>query len=420
MLKDVPVAEPAAGPDPHTAEIFSQDQLEAYSERIAVTHRLADNPRRGRPLLPRLDQSASRLEEAYRFLSAAARTDPHPVSSEDWLRDNHHVVQDQVREIRQDLPRNYYLELPKLADGRFQGYPRVYLLARELIAHTAGRIDLETLVDFVNAYQRKAELSIGEIWAIPIMLRLALVEELRRLADGVVAARRSREKARRWHERLVSGADWTEANIRRLLEEGPAGRQPALGRVRRGAAAMAARPALDDGARVAGAAGRAAGSGRLGRRDAADRASARGRGSARDRQRDHEHAPRVVDRLDAVLRAGQPRRAALAGRPGGRVRADGLLHARSLPPLDRGALQARTADRDRRGQPGDRAGEDRASRRALPRPPASCRLLPDLPRPLSPGAGPRLPAETARAVRALRVPPPGRWLPGRDRRGDVR
>jgi cyclic beta-1,2-glucan synthetase len=105
------------------------------------------------------------------------------VGSEDWLRDNHHVVQDQVREVRQDLPRKYYAELPKLADGPFEGYPRVYVFARELIVHTAGRFDLQTLVDFATAYQRAAPLSIGEIWAIPIMLRLALVEELRRLAS---------------------------------------------------------------------------------------------------------------------------------------------------------------------------------------------------------------------------------------------
>ena len=78
-----------------------------------------------------------------------------------------------------------------------KGYPRVYLLARELIAHTAGRIDLETIVDFTSAYQRITPLTIGEIWAVPIMLRLGLVEELRRLADGVVGARRSRAQARR-------------------------------------------------------------------------------------------------------------------------------------------------------------------------------------------------------------------------------
>src|SRR5690606_40078361 len=66
------------------------------------------------------------------------------------------------------LPRKYYLELPKLADGPFEGYPRVYLLARELIAHTAGRLDLDTIVDFTTAYQRASTLTIGETWAVPI------------------------------------------------------------------------------------------------------------------------------------------------------------------------------------------------------------------------------------------------------------
>ena len=221
MLKEAPPS-PAAD-QPATADartqLFSQDQLEAHAARIAAAHRLADNPRRGRPLLPKLDESSARLDAAYDFLSTVARNDPQPVASEEWLRDNHHVVQDQVREIRQDLPRSYYLELPKLADGPAQGYPRVYVLACELIAHTAGRVDLETIVDFAAAYQRTSHLSIGETWAIPIMLRLAFVEELRRLADGVVAARESRERARRWHEELAGGGSWTERSVQRLLED---------------------------------------------------------------------------------------------------------------------------------------------------------------------------------------------------------
>src|SRR5262245_27336129 len=183
---------------PAPPELFSQDQLERHAVTLAGLYRLAAEPARGRPLLPRLDEAAEELDDAYAFLSVAARTEVPSVGSEDWLRDNHHVVQDQVREIRQDLPRQYYFELPKLADGPFAGYPRVYVVARELIAHTAGRFDLQTLVDFAVAYQRVAPLTIGEIWAIPIMLRLALVEELRRLAADVVAARRSRDRARRW------------------------------------------------------------------------------------------------------------------------------------------------------------------------------------------------------------------------------
>jgi len=211
---DAATADPSpASPPP----LFSPEQLESHALTLAAAHTLAADPRRAVPLLPRLDECAARLEEAYQFLSKIARTDPQPVASEDWLRDNYHLVQDQVREVRQDLPRKFYLELPKLADGPYAGHPRVYLIARELIAHTAGRFDLDTLVDFAAAYQRAAPLSIGETWAIPIMLRLGLVEELRRLVDGVVSARHSREQARKWEATLAAGGPGRDEDVDRLL-----------------------------------------------------------------------------------------------------------------------------------------------------------------------------------------------------------
>ncbi len=123
-------------------ELFGQDQLERHAIALAGLYALASEPVRGQPLLPRLDRAAEELDAAYRFLSNAPPSDGPAVGSEDWLRDNHHVVQDQVREVRQDLPRKFYYELPKLADGPYAGYPRVYVIARELIAHTAGRFDL--------------------------------------------------------------------------------------------------------------------------------------------------------------------------------------------------------------------------------------------------------------------------------------
>ena len=202
---------------PPSPPLFSPEQLETHARALAAAHALSAEPQRGRPLIPRLDQSAATLEASYQFLSTIARSDPQPVASEDWLRDNYHVVQDQVREVRQDLPRKFYQELPKLAGGPYDGYPRVYLIARELIAHTAGRFDLDTLVDFAVAYQRVAPLSIGETWAIPIMLRLGLVEELRRLVDGVVAARHSREQARKWETAFGRGQALDEGDIDRLL-----------------------------------------------------------------------------------------------------------------------------------------------------------------------------------------------------------
>ena len=205
--------EPGTAPASH----FSHEQLESHAHRLAATHEVSADPRRARPLLPRLDSSAERLAEAYAFLSADGHSDVPAVASEDWLRDNYYVVQDQIREIRQDLPRHFYLQLPKLAHGPYEGYPRVYLIARELIGHTAGRFDLEMLADFTTAYQREAPLSIGETWAIPIMLRLGLVEELQRLVDGVVAARQSREQARKWEAALAAQGPMRANDFDRLL-----------------------------------------------------------------------------------------------------------------------------------------------------------------------------------------------------------
>ena len=418
------LASPPAEPEtqkirPTLATPFSHDQLEAHAVSLARAHRVELDPSRGKPLLPRLDKSADRLEQAYRFLSSIARTDPQPVGSEDWLRDNYHVVQDQIREIRQDLPRKYYIELPKLADGPFAGYPRVYLIARELVTHTAGRLDLETLVDFVTAYQTVSPLSIGEIWAIPIMLRLALVEELRRLADGILAARLSREHARRWE--TLSGGRGPRRAHRESPRRRTSSQPPSHCRLRRRTAAVAARPAVDGRSGVDGAAARTRGAGGHGRRAAAQRASARGGRPARHGKHDHQHAAAVVERLAGVLRPRQSRREGPPRRSGGRVRGDGLSHARPLPALDRRAVEGGEAAGDRGGAPGGRVLEACGRDRSDQRPTAPRRLLPHLAWALHPGRGSAVSAEPARTFLPLLFQAPRPRLPRNHRRdGDPR
>ena len=353
---------------------------------LAELYRLAPDPVHGRPLLPRLDASAEELDNAYRFLSVAVTKDAPAVGSEDWLRDNHHVVQDQVREIRQDLPRRYYLQLPKLADGPFAGYPRVYAFASELITHTAGRLDLQTLVDFATAYQRAAPLTIGEIWAIPIMLRLALVEELRRLAADVVAARRARDRARAWGVQLSTGCARAGAHHRRDAARRNREQRPSLRSVRRRAPSLAPRSALVCRAGMAGAAARARSSGRLARRDAPGGTPARGDRATRHRQHHHDDAAAVVDRLAALLRACQPGRTDPARRPGRSVCEDGLPDPRPLPALGRRAREGSELGRATRRAARRRTGGRGATLSTRSGPLASRRLLPDLARTLPPRA----------------------------------
>src|SRR5207244_8699099 len=108
---------------------------------------------------------------------------------------NCRIVDDQLREIRADLPPRFYRELPKLADGPLAGYPRVYGIAWAFVAHTDSRFDPEALRRFVRAYQRVQPLTVGELWAVPITLRVVLVENLRRLTESVVRARAARHEA---------------------------------------------------------------------------------------------------------------------------------------------------------------------------------------------------------------------------------
>src|SRR5205814_8948521 len=108
-----------------------------------------------------------------------------------------------VRAAGRHVPRGYSRELPRLLSGSSAGYPRVYAIALELISHADGRVDAESLRAFVAAYQSVRPLRLGELWAIPIMLRLALLENLRRVAVRVMAGRRERERAGHWVDQMI-------------------------------------------------------------------------------------------------------------------------------------------------------------------------------------------------------------------------
>ncbi|HUX32874.1 MAG TPA: protein ndvB, partial [Gemmatimonadaceae bacterium] len=127
----------------------------------------------------------------------------------EWLLDNFFIVDEQLRGIREDLPVGFYRELPALADGPLAGYPRVYGIAWAFVAHTDSRFDPETLRRFVRAYQTVQPLTIGELWAVTISLRVVLVENLRRLADAMVRGREARREADVLADELlgVSGPD---------------------------------------------------------------------------------------------------------------------------------------------------------------------------------------------------------------------
>jgi cyclic beta-1,2-glucan synthetase len=201
-----PVTSLAPGEGPIRAELFSVERLEQHAESLAHAQRVTEKRNAGKSHTPRLYANTKVLIAAYRAIVGATRAHEPITPAAEWLLDNFHIVDEQIREIKDDLPPGYYRMLPKLADGPLAGFPRVFGIAWALIAHTDSAFDVLKLTRIVVAYQRVQPLTIGELWAIAITLRITLVENLRRLAEAIVA----RIDASRLADGLVDRALGTE------------------------------------------------------------------------------------------------------------------------------------------------------------------------------------------------------------------
>jgi cyclic beta-1,2-glucan synthetase len=206
--------------EPIVAELFSLERLEQHAQTLAAAQTVTTSPRRGRAVGPRIAEDGRILFKAYAVLAGAIKDEQSITPAAEWLLDNFHIVEEQLREIRDDLPPDYYRELPKLAEGHLAGYPRVLGIAWAYIAHTDSRFEPESLRRMVLAYQTVQPLTIGELWAIAISLRILLVDNLRRVAEIIVQSRADRQKADELADGLLGlGTDSPEvaaAALRRL------------------------------------------------------------------------------------------------------------------------------------------------------------------------------------------------------------
>ena len=200
---------------PRHGEIFGATRLAEHAQALARRHAVADAPRpswfkrraRG-PLLSRLAAIEHTLTVARDTLARASAAGAEVSPAGAWLLDNFAVVLEQVPEIRATLPAGYYSELPKLiGDDAFAGYPRVYEIIIELIAHTDGRLDEPSVALMIREYQHVTALTLGELWAIPAMLRMGYLENIRRMALRAARDVADRELADTWVSRLLDVHD---------------------------------------------------------------------------------------------------------------------------------------------------------------------------------------------------------------------
>jgi cyclic beta-1,2-glucan synthetase len=192
------LAAPAEQPDPPVrAELFGLHRFESHGRSLARAQATDDNEpgAAGPGFFPRVHDNIAALRGAYDYVALTSRSGLYVTPAAEWLLDNFHLVETQLQEIREGLPRRYYAQLPKLTQEPLQGLPRVYGIAWAYVAHTDSVLDVALFSSFINAYQEVTPLRMAELWALPTTLRVVLLENLRRVADSIASAKAAREVA---------------------------------------------------------------------------------------------------------------------------------------------------------------------------------------------------------------------------------
>jgi len=184
------------------SELYSASQMVQHGKILAAAHTLSvDHP--PEQLLTRLGENEVVLHEVRDLLTESVKGNRWITPAGEWFLDNFYLMEEQIRTAKRHLPKGYSKALPRLKKGPSTGHPRVYDIALETISHGDGRVDPESLSSFVEAYQTVTVLQLGELWAIPIMLRLALIENLRRVATRIASEKIDRNNADYWADRIT-------------------------------------------------------------------------------------------------------------------------------------------------------------------------------------------------------------------------
>lgn len=191
---------------PLRAELYSTEQMEHHAQQLAIHHVVTFN-QSTEQLLKRLAENENILFHVNELLLTVLKEKKTITPAAEWLLDNFYLIEEQIRIAKRYLPRGYSKGLPKLTNGSAAGFPRVYALAIEIILHGDGHIDIRGLQSFIGAYQKEKNLTLGELWAVPIMLRLALIENLSRVAARIAVDRADTALANKWAKVIIETAE---------------------------------------------------------------------------------------------------------------------------------------------------------------------------------------------------------------------
>lgn len=184
-------------------ELLTATRIQEHARQLAQRHVSSRSTGRKAALLDHLDECERVIDEVYQTLSESSHLEQSITTSAEWILDNTFIIRGHIDEVRKNLPVKFYHELPVLAEGPYKGEPKAYDLAMELVVHNDSQLDQHNILDFIDAYQSVSVLTSGELWALPNLLRIALIDDLSSLVERVELRLRERELADYWANRLM-------------------------------------------------------------------------------------------------------------------------------------------------------------------------------------------------------------------------
>ncbi|MCW9705879.1 GH36-type glycosyl hydrolase domain-containing protein [Fodinibius salsisoli] len=188
---------------PQSQLLYQSDLLNQNARELSHRHTFSHQKKDIIPIKPLLIDAKEGLTKAYRTLVTSVKQNQDISPAADWLIDNFYVIQEQIIQIENDFPIEYQRTVPHLTSGPNQGMPRVYDLVQSLVLHTDNIVDLQNLTLYIQSYQEELTLNMGELWAIPIMVRLVLVQQLAEKASQILERRKIRVEIQEFVDRLL-------------------------------------------------------------------------------------------------------------------------------------------------------------------------------------------------------------------------
>ncbi|MBN9269460.1 MAG: protein ndvB, partial [Mesorhizobium sp.] len=183
---------PASSEEPIRSQFLPEDKLRSLGEKLAKGEVADLDGLEVFDFQARIRENAKKILEVYRTINAAQGKGETITPAAQWLLDNNYLVEETIYQIKRDLPRRFYRQLPVLHLANGRAIPRALAISWAYVAHSDSSVSAPMFKAIVEGFQSVEPMKIGEIWALPSLLRFVLIENLRRLAVRVASSRSMR------------------------------------------------------------------------------------------------------------------------------------------------------------------------------------------------------------------------------------